>query len=426
MHRKTYQHLLSDPKVRRWFDNTARGSLVTAEVYLRRLGAFCELHKTTTEGLISMGKDELYNLVLDYVTLKEKEGYAGSYIHSTLKALRSWLSHNNEELKGKIKIKGAQDTPTLKDERVPTKDELKRILLSGDKKARATCILVAHSGLRIETIGNYSGDDGLRVKDLPEMTIEGSEVKFKRIPTMIIVRKELSKARHQYFTFLSEEGCEYLKDYFDERIRGGEKLTPDSPIITPKLKMKDFIRSINVSDVIRKAIRRAGFSWRPYVLRSYFDTQLMLAESKGLVLRDYRQFWMGHKGDIENRYTTNKQRLPEDVIEDMREAYRRSQEYLQTTKIEATSEEKMKEAFRKQLLLVAGFRQEEIDKMDILLMSDGEFQDMVRQKLLDIMSNNGARQKVIKIDEIENHISHGWEFVSLLPNDRAIVKLPLT
>ena len=43
----------------------------------------------------------------------------------------------------------------------------------------------------------------------------------------------------------------------------------------------------------------------------------MLAESKGMVLRDYRQFWMGHKGDIENRYTTNKQKLPESVIEDM-------------------------------------------------------------------------------------------------------------
>ena len=28
----------------------------------------------------------------------------------------------------------------------------------------------------------------------------------------------------------------------------------------------------------------------PYVLRAYFDTQLMLAESKGLVLEDYRSF----------------------------------------------------------------------------------------------------------------------------------------
>lgn len=31
---------------------------------------------------------------------------------------------------------------------------------------------------------------------------------FKLIPTLVIVRRELSKAGHQYFTFLGEEGCE--------------------------------------------------------------------------------------------------------------------------------------------------------------------------------------------------------------------------
>ncbi|MEM3733275.1 MAG: site-specific integrase, partial [Candidatus Bathyarchaeia archaeon] len=217
---------------------------------------------------------------------------------------------------------------------------------------------------------------------------------------------------------------EYLKDYLEERIRSGEKLTLDSPIITPKLKMKPFIRAINIGDIIRSAIRKAGFSWRPYVLRSYFDTQLMLAESKGLVLRDYRQFWMGHKGDIENRYTTNKQKLPESVIEDMREAYRRSQEYLQTTRAEASSEEKVKESFRKQLLLVAGFKKEEIEKMDLLSLSDEEFQSMVRQKLLGAMINNGAKQKVVGINEVEAYLSQGWEFVASLPNNKAIMKIP--
>lgn len=38
---------------------------------------------------------------------------------------------------------------------------------------------------------------------------------FNKIPTMVIVRSELSKAGHQYFTFLSEEGYEYLKDYLE-------------------------------------------------------------------------------------------------------------------------------------------------------------------------------------------------------------------
>jgi hypothetical protein len=37
----------------------------------------------------------------------------------------------------------------------------------------------------------------------------------------------------------------------------------------------------------------------------------------------------------ENGYSVNKHKLPEEVVEDMREAYRRGQEYLQTTKASA-------------------------------------------------------------------------------------------
>ena len=181
-------------------------------------------------------------------------------------------------------------------------------------------------------MGDYIGQDGLKIGDLPELKIEGNSVTFSNIPTLVIVRKELSKAGHQYFSFLSEEGCEYLKDYLEERMRDGEDLTSASPIITPKQRKKPFIRTINIGDIMRGAIRLAGFRWRPYNLRCYFDTELMLAESKGLVLRDYRQFWMGHKGDIEHRYTVNKRKLPDSVITDMRQAYERSQEFLQTSK----------------------------------------------------------------------------------------------
>jgi hypothetical protein len=66
------------------------------------------------------------------------------------------------------------------------------------------------------------------------------------------------------------------------------------------------IRTSNIGDAIRLPIRRAGFPWRPYVLRSYFETQMVIAESKGWVIRDYRQFFMGHSGDIEHVYTLNK------------------------------------------------------------------------------------------------------------------------
>ena len=228
------------------------------------------------------------------------------------------------------------------------------------------------------------------MRDLPEVRIAEKRVEFDRVPTMVVVREELSKGGHRYFTFMGGEGCGYLKEYLEDRIRRGEKLTPDSPVITPKLRMKPFIRTVNIGDAIRKAIRKAGFPWRPYVLRAYFDTQLMIAENAGEVIRDYRQFWMGHKGDIEARYTTNKHRLPAEVVEDMRASYRRCQEYLQTAVPEAASD-RIREEFKKQLLLVAGFRPDEIEKMDLIHMSDDEFQATIRQRLLTMMENNEAR-----------------------------------
>lgn len=36
---------------------------------------------------------------------------------------------------------------------------------------------------------------------------------------------------------------------------------------------------------------------------------------------------MGHKGDIEHRYTLNRHKLAPDLIEKMRDSYRRSQKY---------------------------------------------------------------------------------------------------
>jgi hypothetical protein len=420
--RSKYAYLLDDKDVKRWYDNIARGSPAAAEIYLRNLGNFCQTNKITPRKLASKRPSAIENLLMDYVSAVQGK-HAGSYIHNTIKVIKSWLAHNGIELKRKIKITGAHETPTLKDERVPTKDELRRIFLSAGKQARVACALIAHGGLRLETIGNYHADDGLRIRDLPELKLKANQISFEKMPTMIIIRPSLSKARHQYFTFLTEEACGYLKDYLDERLLDGEKLTPDSAIVTPRFAQKPFIRTVNVGDMIRLPIRGAGLPWRPYVLRSYFDTELMLAESKGLVLRDYRTFWMGHKGDIENRYTTNKHRLPDSVIEDMREAYKRSQDYLQTTKPEAREDE-INQALKKQLLAVAGFSEEEVAKQDLAKMSNEELHNLVRQRLVGVMANNGSRQKVVPISEVERFLSEGYEYVASIPNDRAIIKIP--
>ncbi|MEM3490207.1 MAG: site-specific integrase, partial [Nitrososphaerota archaeon] len=207
-----------------------------------------------------------------------------------------------------------------------------------------------------------------------------------------------------------------------------EEITHNSPIIAPsKLyfrKEDSFIRTINIGDIIREAIRKAGFTWRPYVLRAYFDTQLMMAESKGLILRDYRSFMMGHVGDIENRYTTNKHKLPENLIEDMRESYAKSLVFLETEKRGMSEEEKDKwKTDLKREYLRLFFDDKEIDDNKLLDLSTEDLQKKVKEKI-GMSLNNGHSQKVISMREIKQYIEQGWEFVQSINSKEAIVRIP--
>ena len=57
-------------------------------------------------------------------------------------------------------------------------------------------------------------------------------------------------------------------------------------------------------------------------------------------------------------------------------------------------------------------------------MTDDEFQSTVRQRLLGAMVNNGARQRVIGLGDVDRFISDGWEYVNALPGDRTIMRVP--
>jgi len=133
-------HLLLDPEVERWYDNIARGSIITVDVYLRRLGLFCEKNKVTPKTLAEMDEASLTALTLDNVTRLEAGDYAGGYVESVVKAVESWLQHNNKQLKGKVRITDAGDTPTLKDERTPTQDELGKVIRASEPKRLSSLI----------------------------------------------------------------------------------------------------------------------------------------------------------------------------------------------------------------------------------------------------------------------------------------------
>jgi hypothetical protein len=109
-------------------------------------------------------------------------------------------------------------------------------------------------------------------------------------------------------------------------------------------------------------------------------------------------------------------------VEDMRAAYARSEEFLQTTLNEEASEKKLKDSFRKQLLLVAGFSQEDVDKKDLSSISGEEFQEILKGRFTGFQMPNGSKQKVVSIDEADGYLSKGWEYVAKLSDNKIVIK----
>ena len=431
-----YSDLEKDPQVRRWLRNLAKGSPITGEVALRRLGRLCELLNTSPGGLLDLARSDLMGLqdsLEDLVSRLEDEGKAPGYIQGILKAARSWLRYNEITLTRRIKIKNSTATPTIEDEQVPSQEELGRILRASQPRVKVAIALMAFAGLRPQTMGNHDGSDGLMIKDLPELRIDGGEVVFERIPTMVVVRQNLSKARHKYFTFLSSEGCTYLKEYLEERIRGGEELSPESPLIAHERKgaaEKRFVMTRKITHFIRQCMRKAGVNKRPYVLRAYFDTNMIIAESKGRISHPYLQFFMGHKGDIEARYSTNKGVLPPDMIEDMRSAYRACEPFLTTLSRPLEESSIVKEAKIEALKSIAKSLLG-IDLVEVKIakerelgreLSKDEELELFESELKKLREGGHNPQRIVREDELEDYLKEGWQFVSILPSQRILIR----
>ncbi len=427
-----WAHLLEeDPVLRRWYDNLARGSESTAHERTRILYRFLRRHDMTPSALVDMGKEDVgavEDLLMDFVSELHREGKVPGYIANYLKAVRSWLGFNGVRLVRRIKVGNTNHTPTIEDERVPTGDELLQVLSYAGGRGRCSAAFMAFAGLRPETLGNRTGTDGLEVRDLPEMSLEGERVTFSKVPTMVVVRPSLSKAKHRYFTFLPAEGCDYLRAYLERRIARGEELGPESAIIAvkPGHETTGFrahqgpgsghIATKTVSGEIRRAMR-PRFDWRPYVLRAYFDTQLLIAENHGKVSHSLRQFFMGHKGDIEARYTTNKGRLPEALIEDMRRRFTDSEEYLTTRK--ARDEEEVR---KRQFLLTAEMLfPDRVESIRNILRRHASLEE-ASPEIRDLVAptRQGRREAVVveSDDEMVELVSQGWELVKDLNNGK--------
>ncbi|MEM2904802.1 MAG: site-specific integrase [Candidatus Bathyarchaeia archaeon] len=435
-----YTHLLDDEDVRRWHENLAAKSLVTAGVYLRGLGLYCEKNDTTPREILEKARRDgkaFRDGFSDFVRALEREGKAGSYIVRFKKVLRSWLAYNGVQEKLKVNIRGEGETPTIAEERVPSHEEMAKILRKASSRARVSVSLMAFGGLRPESLGNFNGTDGLRLKDLPELELKPGSVGFLKMPTMLVIRRSLSKAGHQYFVFLPREATVYIREHLEERLRRGERLTGESPLLglDPRgVRRNSFMRSSLVSRDIREAIRGAGFTWRPYILRAYCATAFDIAEAKGLISHPWRQFFMGHKGDIEARYSTNKGRLPPEMVEEMRAAYARCEPLLSTMAQPLEQSTVVKEAKLEALKSIAKSLLG-IDLVEVKVARERERgRELTADEAIELFEAEIKKRReggedpqiIVGEPELEGYLKQGWQFVTVLPSQRILIRKELS
>jgi integrase len=332
-----YSIIVTDD-VRRWINHMAKGAPITATTYFRRLGAYCEYFHTDPAQLLLMDRNERYEQLLQYIddyevkTYIDKSGveqhYTGSYIVSTVKAVKSFLFFHGLGFDRPIKVSNSDFVRCMKTDRMPTPDDVNKILSLAEPQVRIIVMVMAYAGVREKVLGDTYGYDGLILSDIPEMQINGKSVTFLRTPAQLIVRAPLSKTKKQYVTFISEIVCTAIRAFLEMRIRHGEILGPDSALARPKFGTHRFIHTGNIGDRIRHVVRKSGLKFRPYLLRHFFQQRLTLAESAKLLSAKYLSFWAGHKGDYDQYYALHHQHLSEEIIEDMRHSYELSEQYL--------------------------------------------------------------------------------------------------
>ena len=407
-----------DKDVDRWFKDNARRRITTAEQYAWVLARFCDKQKLTPKDLIAMDSKERENLIADSIDNLISEGKANCTIANYLNPILSWLKWNRQELGRRIKLPNANEHPRADKVAIPSQDQLRTLLNVSDARERVAISLIAFSGVRPAVLGNYKGTDGLRFRDLPDVKIKDGSLEFEKIPAMVKISIQLSKNGRSYFTFLGGEGCDYLSALVQERKNQGENVTLDSPIITPRIhRINDFITTTNIGDIIRAPIRRAGLKIQPYTLRSYFASRAMLAESKGLT-RDYRVFFMGHKGDIEHTYTMHKQQT-QDTIEIMRKGYESALEYLETTRKDKKNDQI--DTFITIMLKSRGYSDEDIQKMNL----DGLTLEQKAELLKDTSkgsNGNGKTQKVVSSESLKTCLGEGWVYIGSLPSGEVVIE----
>ncbi|HXQ78913.1 MAG TPA: hypothetical protein VN819_01680 [Thermoplasmata archaeon] len=425
----------ADPKVEKWYDERALKSKLSADNDLRKLRLTLERLDLSPAELIDLAKkdpDDLRARLVRYAGDLKRKGRLAVYVAKTLSGVRSFLEYWHVEFTGYPKlelIRGA----SIENERVPTPEELGAVLEQLSLRSRTVALLIAHSGLRPQVLGSYQAERGLTLGDLPELRLE-PELRVEQIPFVIRVPAELSKTRKAYTTFGTQQVASVLLAYLRERVEKGEKLGKDSPVVARNeirgvarmlvetaRNRGGFVTTTNLITEVANALHAAapaGVRWRPYVLRGYCSTRLLIAEGDGRISASLREAILGHDGGVAARYHVGKKWGPE-LLAEARKEYARASSFLSTAPSVGHADRDV--GMLRVMLELLGVPEGKISEDDLKNATPEELKEKAEKYR---GQSADARQRVVSNGEIPKLLGEGWTFVAALEAGQAVLRPP--
>jgi len=225
-------------------------------------------------------------------------------IATSLACVRMFLSENDNELPSKFwrgihnRTKG---TRAVTEDKIPSSQELKRILSHADVRGRALFTTLMQSGMRIG--------------ELTEINI--SDIDFSCNPTKIRIRAEITKTGNQRYCFIGQESTDALESWLEHRetfLNASKSRAKalqryynrEPPSNTKNEKVFPFSigtvrdiwnRLLDNAKLSEKDKRTKHHKMHPHVLRKYFRTHMSLT-----VPVDVVEALMGHEGYLTECY----------------------------------------------------------------------------------------------------------------------------
>jgi integrase/ketosteroid isomerase-like protein len=413
--------------VEAWRNKIAMRSEGSAYVYVQALGKFLKWKKTTPEETLRWTPEGAAREMVSYIGILKKEGKADKYLATIWYALKSWFADN-----GMRKIKVDEKVPVKQQvnllDRIPTKEDLKRILDCASMQTKAMISMMAFAGMR--------------PKDASELTYSSIKEDYEAEVTPMAIYHRVSKTGGLWHVaFLTSQGAGYLREWIEYRKAEGEGFEDDTPLfINLKSKGSARIGARGLEQAVVEAMRRAGwrkkderFRCRPYGLRKYFRANLTNIDP------DFREYLVAHKSGVNSLVATydGLRDLYKPTIEKLREQFKRAEPSLNT---ETAATEDMK----RDLLLTMWRDQAKMFGIDPMKIRIERGKELEAEEEIEAIQNEIKRlrmtpktyreesdcdgnsrkyeSKLIDESALVQHLNGGWDVVKEFRDGRIVVR----